>query len=144
MKLILQEKFEAYGHKNIRGTHKTTLEFTKDRNLSKNGDCIIGIRSQRSCLDLRTSTKIALHSSNKFLVRIAANHLIDEFIGYGNPKLLLRNKEDMVFRKSNFICDRTIMVSCTKAAKDINRNLINLLKDSETKITVEIFSIIED
>ena len=144
MKLTLQEKFEAYGHKNIRGTHKTTLEFTKDTNLSKNGDCIIGIRSQQSCLSLRANTKLALHSGNKFLVRMTVNHLIDEFIGYGSPKLLLSNKEDMVFRKSNFNCNRTIMISCSKAAKDIDRNFINLLKDSETKITVEIFSIIED
>ena len=144
MKLVLQEKFEAFGHKNIRGTHKTTLEFTKDTNLSENGDCIIGIRSQQSCLSLRANTKIALHSGNKFLVRMTVNHLIDEFIGYGNPKLLLSDKEDMVFRKSNFKCNRTIMISCTKAAKDIDRNFINLLKDSETKITVEIFSIIED
>ena len=144
MKLILQEKFEAYGHKNIRGTHQTTLEFTQDTNLSKNGDCIIGIRSQQSCLSLRANTKIALHSGSKFLVKIAVNHLIDEFIGYGNPKLLLSNKEDMVFRKSNFICDRTIMISCTKAAKDIDKNIINLLKDRETKISVEIYSITED
>ena len=144
MKLILQEKFEVYGHKNIRGTHKTTLEFTKDSNLSANGDCIIGIRSQLSCLNLSANTKFALQSGNKFLVRIAVKHLIDEFIGYGSPKLLLSNKEDIVFRKSNFICDRTIMILCTKAAKDISRNLINLLKDSETKITVEIFSITED
>ncbi len=144
MKLTFQEKFEANGHKNVRGTHKTTLEFTKDTDLSKNGDCIIGIRSQRSCLNLSGNTKTALHSGNKFLVRIAVNHLVDEFIGYGNPKLLLSNKEDMVFRKSNFICDRTIMISCTKAAKDIDRNLINLLKYPETKITVEIYSITED
>ena len=142
MKLILQEKFEAYGHENIQGTHKTTLEFTKDCNLSKNGDCIIGIRSQQTCLNLKTNTKKVLLSSNKFLVRITVNHLIDEFIGYGNPKLSLRNKEDIVFRKSNFICDRTIMILCTKAAKDIDRNIINLLKDRDTKITVEIYSII--
>ena len=38
-------KFHAYGHPNILGTHKTTLEFTKDEDLTSNGNCIIGVKA---------------------------------------------------------------------------------------------------
>ena len=38
-------KFNAYGHPNILGTHKTTFEFTKDNELTLNGDCIVGVKA---------------------------------------------------------------------------------------------------
>jgi len=41
-------KFIAYGHKNITSRHKTTLEFTKDSNLTIKGDCIVGIKADFS------------------------------------------------------------------------------------------------
>ena len=37
--------FTAYGHKNILATHKTTIEFTKDKELSLKGNCIVGVRA---------------------------------------------------------------------------------------------------
>jgi hypothetical protein len=75
------------------------------------------------------------------LVRLSINDLFDEFYGYGHPKLLLTNQSDMVFRKSEYICDRTIMIKCTKASKDINRELIEILKNRNNKMTIEIFEI---
>ena len=41
----MQYKFKAYGHPNITAKHKTTLEFTKDKELSLRGDCIVGVKS---------------------------------------------------------------------------------------------------
>ena len=38
-------KFSAYGHENILGTNKKTFEFTKDRDLSLKGDCIVGVNA---------------------------------------------------------------------------------------------------
>ena len=38
-------KFSARGHENIRGVHKTTFEFTKEKELTLKGDCIIGVNA---------------------------------------------------------------------------------------------------
>ena len=39
----MEYSFTCYGHENVTCKHKTTLEFTKDSELSLNGDCIVGI-----------------------------------------------------------------------------------------------------
>jgi hypothetical protein len=41
----VEEFIEARGHKKIRGTHRTTFEFTKEAHLTERGDCIIGVRA---------------------------------------------------------------------------------------------------
>ena len=50
-------EFFIYGHKNLLGTHKNTLEFTKDKELTLNGDCIIGVNSNFNITDKIMSSK---------------------------------------------------------------------------------------
>ncbi|HIP58595.1 MAG TPA: DUF371 domain-containing protein, partial [Archaeoglobus profundus] len=38
----MKEVITAWGHPNITAKHRTTLEITKDEELSIRGDCIIG------------------------------------------------------------------------------------------------------
>ena len=45
--------FTCYGHENITCRHKTTLEFTKDSELSLKGDCIAGIKADFSIKEIR-------------------------------------------------------------------------------------------
>ncbi len=144
MKLTLLERFETSGHKNILGTHKSTIEFTKEGHLTKKGDCIIGVSSQIGCINLKQETKRELRKKQKIYLTLKSANLEDNFTGFGHPDLQLTDENDIVFRKSEFICGRTILISCSKASKDINRNLINNLKNPDSKITVEIYSILED
>ncbi len=61
------------GHKNIRSTHKNTIEITKDPNLTINGDCIIGVDAGFSCKDLPKKLKTKIKNSNskiKFYIKI--------------------------------------------------------------------------
>ena len=41
----MEYTFIVMGHPNISSKHKTTLEFTKDHDIGKTADCIIGVRS---------------------------------------------------------------------------------------------------
>ena len=41
----MRYSFTCYGHENITAKHKTTLEFTKDKDLSLKGDCIVGVNA---------------------------------------------------------------------------------------------------
>jgi hypothetical protein len=55
-------KFNAYGHPNILATHKTTLEFTKDNELSLKGDCIVGVKAD---FELKEIKQFIKNSKNK-------------------------------------------------------------------------------
>jgi hypothetical protein len=41
---------------------------------------------------------------------------------------------DIVIRKSDFVCSRTLLVRSDKAACDIEREMVELLKDPQTEL----------
>ena len=45
------------GHKEILSLHEKTLEITKDDSLTSQGDCIVGVNSNTSCVDLPEKMK---------------------------------------------------------------------------------------
>ncbi|MCK4287422.1 MAG: DUF371 domain-containing protein, partial [Candidatus Lokiarchaeota archaeon] len=58
------------------------------------------------------------------------------FYGFGNKELKLQDKSDMVFRKSDFICDRTVLINCSKSSNELSRELIDKLKNPERKLSL--------
>lgn len=126
MKIL--EKIDVYGHENITCTHGSTIEITKDNYITKRGNCIIGINASKSCDNLNIDLKKRIKNGKKIKVYIKTEELSDFFYGYGNRKLTLINKKEMVFRKSNFICDRTVLINCSKSSNELNRKLIDKLK----------------
>ncbi|KKM18232.1 hypothetical protein LCGC14_1667760 [marine sediment metagenome] len=136
------EKINAYGHENVLGTHNATIEITKNKNLTVKGDCIIGINASKSCNDLSPYLKKIIKSGKKFKIMLKVENLEDSFYGFGSRKLKLLDKEDIVFRKSKFICNRTVLINCTKSAREINRDLIERLHIPTKKLSI-IFEVIE-
>jgi hypothetical protein len=134
--LTIIERIHAWGHENIMCTHRTTIEITKNKSLSKKGDCIIGVNASKACNDLSEKSKVQIQSGKKLNVILKVDDLQDSFHGFGNNKLHLLNKKDMVFRKSNFICDRTVLINCSKSSIDLNRDLVNALMNSNRKLLV--------
>ena len=127
---MLTEEIQFCGHKNIRSLHTRTIEITKDPNLTLNGDCIIGVSATKSCSDLTSAMKNKIRR-NRSIVEI--DLIVEPFSinihGIGNDNLLLTHLHDIVLRKSNFICDRTLCLSCNVSAIQIPRKMIDLLKD---------------
>ncbi len=134
MKIL--DKIYAYGHQNVLGTHKTTIEITKNPNLTVKGDCIVAVNATKACNDLNLDLKDIIKNGGKFIITFEVDDVKDSFEGLGNIRLSLLDKEDMVFRKSDFICDRTVLINCTKAAKDLNRDLIERLSIPGKKLSI--------
>jgi len=134
MKIL--DKIYAYGHQNVLGTHKTTIEITKNLNVTVKGDCIVAVNATKACSDLNLDLKEKIKNGGKFIIIFEVDDVKDSFEGFGNIKLSLSDMEDMVFRKSNFICERTVLINCTKAARDINRDLIEKLRMPEKKLSI--------
>ena len=127
---MISEEITFKGHPNVQSLHVRTIEITKDKDLTLNGECIIEINANKDCKELN-------HEIKK---RIRKNHSVIEiwlivepysFIikGFGDNRLLLTNEDDIVLRKSKFICDRTLSINCNFSSLEIPREIINSLKD---------------
>ena len=134
--MTVLDSINATGHMLIQCTHTTTIELTKDDYLTKKGTCILGIKASKACYDLTPGLKRKIMAGEKIDVVIKVGDIVDQFYGYGSKNLTLLSKKDLVFRKSNFVCDRTILIKCTKSSSDLNRNLIKKLTNSKNQISI--------
>ncbi len=133
----LRETFKAWGHPNVRSTHRTTLMTTTDDHLSTRGDCIIAVRAEKGRRDLNPRIKEAIRregSTVRFLIETEGKTFKVE--GFGDPRLTLSHPSDMVIRKSGYICDRTLMIRADKAACDIDISMIELLRKENCQISL--------
>ncbi|WP_017981085.1 DUF371 domain-containing protein [Methanocaldococcus villosus] len=125
---------KAYGHKNVSAKHKTTLEITKEDYLTKRGDCIIGIKANKSMLDFPDELKNKIREGGKFRIEIEVDGLKEIIEGYGHRDLLMTHPTDIVIRKSSYICPRTLMIKANKGARDINREIVKKLQEGKELI----------
>lgn len=128
----MKYKFNAYGHANILGTHKTTLEFTKDREVSLRGDCIIGVKADFELEKLMEFIKKS--KSNNISITISSSKIHETILAAINPDF--SDGRELVVRKTNFISERTFATSSNKAAFELKRELVAFLKEKGNKITV--------
>ncbi|MEM4717148.1 MAG: DUF371 domain-containing protein [Desulfurococcaceae archaeon] len=136
-KLICVEIVKARGHPNIKATHSTTLEITKDPDLTPRGDCIIGVNADKSAIDLSEDFKKCLIQEDTILITvIEVNKLRDLVLAEGDPRLILSDENKIILRKSNFIEPATIGIKANKAARDIRRDIVDLLRSRETLLHV--------
>ncbi|MBW6461922.1 MAG: DUF371 domain-containing protein [DPANN group archaeon] len=136
---MIKETFFVYGHENVRSTHKSTLEFTKDTELSLKGDCILGVRSEYGCADFSLEFKKAIQNENaKVTIEIEAEGVVDKVSGFGHPDITLTDKNEIVIRKSGFVCRRTLCVNSDKAAKDVDVRIVRYLKTLDAKAKVNV------
>jgi hypothetical protein len=133
----VKEVIFAQGHENILATHKTTLEFTKDRHLSKKGDCIAAVAADKALTDLTAKFKENLRNPQaRLTVIIEAGGFREQVNAQGSPNLILTHPTDMVIRKSDYVCNRTLAVHADKAAQDLSRDLVEKLKNPQQKVKI--------
>ena len=133
----ITEVIHGFGHENVQATHYVTLEFTKDANLSKNGDCVVVVAADKGLADLGANFKNALRKINAMLtVKIEADNVSEEIHAQGSPNLSLTHPNEMVLRKSDFVSDRTLGIYSDKAAKDISRELVEKLRNPMQSVRV--------
>jgi hypothetical protein len=133
----LREVVIGSSNQNIRATHKTTLEFTKDSHLSSKGDCIVAVAVDKALADLSAEFKEKLRRPQANLtIKIEVAGMSDQVNAQGSPQLILTHPTDMVIRTSDYICSRTLAVNADKAAQDLSRDLVEKLKNSEQKVKI--------
>ncbi|OPX60552.1 MAG: hypothetical protein A4E25_00408 [Methanobacterium sp. PtaB.Bin024] len=132
--------FKAKGHHNVTSKHRSTFEVTQDKEMSLAGDCIVGVSSKASLNDIPPQMRDAIQDENTEIhVILETENAQDEIIGYGHPSLTLDHPTDMVCRRSNYTCSRTLMIGADKASVDLNPDLVEDLKSGKTlKVTISV------
>jgi len=137
----VREVIVGYGHRNIQATHKTTLEFTKDTHLTKRGNCIVAVAANRALADLSAKFKETLRKTNaKLTITIEVDGITEQINAQGSPSLILTHPSDLVVRKSDYVCNRTLAVHADKAACDLSRELIEKLKNPQQKVKITLIA----
>jgi len=131
-------EFHAYGHPNIQAAHKTTLEFTKDKELSLKGDCIIGVNADFKLDKLKEFIKKIKGKNITITIKAISNNIKFQEKIYAELNPNFKSNNELVVRKADFISERTFAIKANKAAFDLNRNLIAYLKEKKNKISVVI------
>jgi len=127
----------AYGHRNIQAAHRTTLEITKENELTTKGDCIIAVSADKALIDLSSEFKDALRKKGaKVTILIEAEDVTDTINAAGGGNLILTHPTDMVLRKSGYVCNRTLAIRANKAACDLSKELVQRLRNPWQKVNV--------
>ncbi|MBI2135969.1 DUF371 domain-containing protein [Candidatus Woesearchaeota archaeon] len=128
--------FNCSGHENIIALHRNTIEFTRDKMLSKDGDCILGVKAD---FDANELVKF-LKKVKNIRITLKADDISDEF--YCKINKDFNDEHEIVFRITEFNSKRTLGVMATKAAKDINRELVAKMKNPNAKMNI-VFEAVE-
>lgn len=127
------DRISFRGHRNILSTHKNTIEITKDAEISKRADCIIGVLASKGCADLNPILRQWIRSGHRLEFEIKCGTSSFFVNGQGSSSLDLSNQNDLVLRRSDYASSRTVSIRCSSAACDLPRELIRTLQNPNAR-----------
>ena len=126
------ETIRCRGHTLVRGTHKTTFEITAEDHLTVTGDCIIAVAADKGCTGLSEEFKKALAHDDAVLATTLSCGGVEVVIqSRGSSKMTLDHPTDMVWRRSGFVCGRTIGIFADHVAATMPEDLIRSLAEGK-------------
>ncbi len=124
------ELIRCRGHPLVRGLHRTTFEVTKEEELTSGGDCIIGVCADKGAADLHPGFRRLLSDDRACLTtRIMAGDLVAEVHSRGSSAFTLDHPSDLVWRRSTYVCGRTVGISSDLVARTIPREIIRYIRN---------------
>ena len=138
--VLVYDVVRARGHGNIRATHETTLEITREDYVTPRGDCIIACMADKAVADLSPELKKVLQSDDTFVIVVLRVRDLQDFVlCQGSSRLTLSNPRKIIIRKSTYVDDATLCIRANKAARDIDRRIVNYLCTGE-EVEVRIYA----
>jgi len=125
-------EFNVQGHKNLQGKHKSTLEFTRDKELNLHGDCIIGVNADFNLNKIRKF----IAGAEKIKMTLTINELAEEILFDVNSNF--NDAKEIVIRLGEYKSNRTLGTHASKSAKMINRQIIKLMKSPKQMMVVKL------
>jgi hypothetical protein len=139
-----EERVSCRGHPLVRATHPTTFEVTTEKHLTRQGDCIIGIQADKGARDLSPDFRRVLADDRAVLLtRLTAGGFSAEVHGRGSSRMTLKHPADLVWRRSSFVCERTVAILCDRTAATLPREIIRALREG-SELEVEMVAVVEE
>lgn len=137
----MEEELIAWGHENILSTHSSTIEITRDFDISRRANCVIGVGANKGLVDLSPEfKKLARSSSTEIVIIFESGGKSETVHAKGDSRLTFSHAHETVIRKSSYVCPRTLAVFANKAATDLNRALIQQLQVKGAKLDIKIIA----
>lgn len=131
------EIIHARGHVNVTSLNRTTFEITKEAHLTKRGDCIVAVDSDKGASGLSSDFRKAMQNKEaRIRIQIEVDGEAEVVNACGSPLLSFTHPTDLVVRKSDYTCGRTLAIRADKAAKDFPRSLIEKLQNPHQKVKI--------
>jgi 16S rRNA (cytidine1402-2'-O)-methyltransferase len=121
--------FVAHGHPRISGSHTKTVELTRDTEVTGRATCVVGVRSEHDddeLMKLRGDVEVTL----------GAGGITDSFTATISPFFL--GDDALVFRRGPGLRGRTLAYDASKAATEIDRDLVRAMGAGDTDVAVTI------
>lgn len=138
---MFKEVIHARGHKNVTASHRSTFEVTVDADISTAADCIIAVCADKGAASLSDDFKKAAARDDAYITAvISCGPYSDTVTGWGSSKMTFAEPRSMVFRVSDYVCQRTVMINADKPAARLGRDLVKALsegKDATIEMIVE-------
>ncbi len=136
----ITEVIRCRGHENVRALHKSTFEITKETELSPKGDCIIAVGADKGAADLSPEFRELMRRSGTRLTAVfSAGGISATVSADGGEGICLTHPTDLVWRRSSFVCPRTIGIFSDSTAAQLPRELIEVLKTgAEMTVTLTV------
>ena len=126
------ETIRCRGHRLVSASHPTTFEVTKETFLTETGHCIVGIGADKGAADLSPAFKQALCHDDALLVTVLrCGNVRVEVKSKGSAAMALDHPSDLVWRKSAFVCGRTVGICSDTVASTLPEELAKLLRGEE-------------
>ena len=112
---------------------------TTDHELTLRGDCIAAVSSEKGLCDLNPELRNAARDEKaRITMTLQRGNKFFKIKGYGHPGLTWEDPADMVARKSEYVCPRTLMIKADYASVDVPRDFVEQLKDGLQQVDVTI------
>jgi uncharacterized protein len=102
---------------------------------------VVAVGSSHGLADLpHEVSRILSNDSGRGVLTLMVGDQTFVVHGRGSHALTFSHPREIVVRRSGFVSDRTLMVNCDKAAADIPRAMVRLLRNPEEEVKVEILA----
>ncbi len=131
------EIIRCRGHPLVSASHPTTFEITKEPDLTENGHCIIGVNADKGAKALSAEFRTVLcHNEAVLVTTLCCKGMKIVVRAFGNASMTLDHDTDLVWRRSNFVCRRTVGIRSDTVAGNLPEEFVRRLKAGEEMVLV--------
>lgn len=124
------QRIMAYGHPKVTAMHPSTFEVTTNEELTNAGDCIIAVGADIGAAELDADFKKILCNDDATLITtLICNNMSVTITSRGSSSQVLDDPHDLVWRRSGYVCGRTIGIYSSHTARTIPREIISYLQE---------------